>query len=130
MTELQTKWIRAIEDYYRDTYPATMRKKVGEILPTGEKALQALYDTLIRSVEARYRTVPDVIAIQQCMNEVWEAYPELSAPDVPLLQDAPPGTSAAEWFHLFKEALSLGINPKEYTAMREWLKRKGVALDD
>jgi hypothetical protein len=78
MTELQGKWIKAIEDYYRDSYPASMRKKVLEILPKRQEALSALYETIINTVSAQYRTVPDVIAIQSAISEVIDGYPELS----------------------------------------------------
>ena len=126
MTDLQTKLIKAVEDYYRDTYPASMRKKVIEILPVGEQTLHALYNTIIRNVSAQYRTVPDVIAIQAAMNEVAEAYPELSAPSVPLLQDAPPETDANTWFRLWREAIAANVDPAEYPPMVEFLERKGA----
>lgn len=126
MTDDQEKFIKAIEDYYRDSYPITMRKKVLEILPAGHRALQALYNTLIRTVDDRYRTVPGVMAIQRSLNEIWEAYPELSAPDVPLLQDAPPDSGAGKWFRLWKEAVALGLDPREYGPMREFMQENGV----
>jgi hypothetical protein len=126
MTELQGKWIKAIEDYYRDSYPASMRKKVMEILPAGEATLQALYDTIIRSVSAQYRTVPDVIALQHAMNEVAEAYPELSAPQVPLLADAPINSDLSEWFTAWKDAIKAGENPLHSERVRAVLRKHGA----
>lgn len=126
LNEDQGRFIKAVEDYYRDTYPRTMRAKVAEVLPRSHGALQALYNTLIRNVSAQYKTVPDVMAIQEAMTEVWEGYPELSAPPVPLLQDAPPETNAAQWFRLWREAMAADVNPSEYEPMIEFMKEKGV----
>lgn len=119
MTELQSRWMQAVEDYYRDQYPRTMRAKVAEILPGSDAALRALYNVLIRSVSAQYRTVPDVIAVQAALSEVHEAYPELSAPPVPLLEDMPDSTQGAEWIRLWKESLAAGISPRDYGPMQE-----------
>lgn len=129
MTEEQSKFIRAIEDYYRDTYPKTMKAKVAQILPKSHAALQALYNTLIHNVSAQYRTAPDVMAIEAALREVAEAYPELSAPQVPLLQDAPNGTSVAEWTRLWMEAIAQGVNPRDYEPMREFMRSQGVEPD-
>jgi hypothetical protein len=126
LTELQSKFIRAVEDYYRDKYPPTMQAKVADALPSSDEGLKALYNVLIRTVSAKYRTVPDLIAIQRAMNEVAEAYPELSAPPVPLLSEAPRGTSAREWFRLWAESISQGIRPNDYEPMQEFLRRQGV----
>jgi hypothetical protein len=126
LTELQSKWIKQIEDYYRDTYPLSMKKKVAEILPTGERALSALYTTVIHTVSAQYRTVPDVIAIETALCEVAEAYPELSSPPVPLLQDAGPDSDTGEWLRLWFEAMEADVDPREYEPMQEFLKSKGV----
>lgn len=82
MTESQTRFIKYVEDYYRDTYPATMRAKIADVLPTTPAALSALYETLIHSVSAQYRTAPDVLAIEKAMKETAEAYPELSEPQL------------------------------------------------
>lgn len=119
MTELQIKWINAVEDYYRDSYPATMRKKVGEILPRTEPVLRALYDTVIRNVSAQYRTVPDVQAIEQAMAEVAE-YQEMIATDALRIEDKGPVSrgEAAEFMGRLARALSEGVDPREDARIR------------
>jgi hypothetical protein len=130
LTELQTKWIKAVEDYYRDTYPKTMRAKIAAMLPHSPAALHALYETLIHSVSAKYRTVPDVIAIQAALNESVEAYPEVWAPSVALIQEAPRGSSVKEWLKIWTEAMAEGINPVDYEPMRKFMRSQGVEPDD
>lgn len=130
MNELQSKWIEYIENYYRDKYPKTMKAKIAAIIPSGQAALQALYETLIHTVSAQYRTAPDVLAIEKAIKETAEAYPELSAPPVPLLTEAPRGSSVAEWTRLWMEALSENVNPRDYEPMREFMRKHGVEPDE
>ena len=89
MTELQARWMQQVQDYYRDQYPRSMQAKVAEILPHGQAALKALFETLILNVSAQYRTVPDVAAIRTALQEVREGYPELTQPVAPagLIED-------------------------------------------
>ena len=88
MTELQARWIQQVEDYYRDTYPRSMQVKIIDILPKSQPALKALFEVIIHSVSAQYRTVPDVAAIEKALHEVADGYPELSQPaPVALLPD-------------------------------------------
>jgi len=129
LTESQTRFIGYVEDYYRDEYPRTMKAKIAAILPTKPEALSALYETLIHTVSAQYRTAPDVLAIEKAIKETAEAYPELSSPQVPLLQDAPRGTPAREWWRLWLEAIKEGINPRDYEPMREYMRSQGVEPD-
>lgn len=126
MTDLQAQWMKAVEDYYRDEYPRTMRAKIAEILPKSKPALSALYNTLIENVSAQYRTVPDLIAIRSAMREVIEGYPELSSPSVPLLQEAPIGTDVSEWFAAWAKAIAAGEDPRYSEGVREVLRKHGA----
>ena len=77
--QLQERFLRSLEEYYRDSYPKVMKKKVKEILPKTKARLGPLYDVLIRDEKAWMRTVkvPDVAAVEKAMYEVRESYPEL-----------------------------------------------------
>jgi hypothetical protein len=117
-----------VEDYYRDSYPVSMRAKVAEILPDRSEHLRALFGVLIHDVSAQYRTVPDVRAVEAALREVDEAYPELRAEsqDVPLLEDAPAGTELADWFAAWREAVASGENPRDAEAIKRVLREHGV----
>ena len=124
-------WLSQVEDYYRDTYPRSMRAKVAEILPHGQAALKALFDVLILNVSAQYRTVPDVVAIRTALQEVREGYPELSQPvqNVPLLTDA--GGIPIEHLHEYGEHLAELMAAGDDRWKQEdyhmvWLSQRGV----
>jgi len=77
-----------------------------------------LKDVLLRTVDDKFRKVPGLMAIEAALREVIETYPELSAPPVPLLQDAPKGTQLAEWFRLWRKAIDAGERPADNAEMR------------
>ncbi|MCH8476388.1 MAG: hypothetical protein LAT56_00385 [Wenzhouxiangella sp.] len=82
---LKQRFIASLEDYYRDEYPGTMKKKVLEMLPSKEEKLTALYNIAIRDKEAWKRSVkvPGAAEIDSYLQELYEAYPEFSARALP-----------------------------------------------
>ena len=76
MTSDQERFVRLVEEYYRDEYPAVMLTEVAKKLPSNREALSDLYQIILRSVEAKYRRVPDVAAITSAIRELYDAYPE------------------------------------------------------
>lgn len=127
------KWLQWIEDYYRDTFPRSMRVKVYNVLPTSQKALSALYDEIISTVSAQYRTVPDKQAVVKALNQVEEAYPELRPEaynNVPLLEHAPGDTDLGEWFEAYRKAMAKGKNPAESEEVKAVLEKHGVDCGD
>lgn len=81
MTDIRDTWLKQVENYYRDTYPGPMRKKVKELLPSDKKLLGVLYDTVIEDPEAWKRSVkvPDVVAIKKAKYRIYEERPDLRA---------------------------------------------------
>ncbi len=78
-SDFRARWIRSMEEYYRDQYPKVMRAKVYKILPTDAKRLEVLFDVCTRDPDAWKRSVkvPDVVAVETALSEVRETYPEL-----------------------------------------------------
>jgi hypothetical protein len=126
LTELQGKWIKYIETAYGDNYNPAMLREVERVLPKSEESLRALKDVLLRTVDDKFRKVPGLMAIKAALREVIETYPELSAPPVPLLEDAPADSDTGQWLRLWLDALQADVDPREYEPMREFLKTKGV----
>lgn len=77
----RARFLKSLEDYYRDTYPDPMKRRVFELLPKTGERLSALYEILIRDPEAWKRSVkvPDVVAIERARREMQESHPELTA---------------------------------------------------
>ena len=76
MSETKKQFIRQIQAYYRDEYPAVMAADVIKLLPADREMLSALYQILIRRNPAKYKTVPDVAAFDESIRELYDAYPE------------------------------------------------------
>ena len=78
-SDFRSRWIRSMEEYYRDQYPKVMRAKVYKILPTDAKRLEVLFDVCTRDPDAWKRSVkvPDVVAVERALIQVHESHPEL-----------------------------------------------------
>jgi len=76
MTSDQERFVKVVEEYYRDEYPAVMLTEVAKRLPSNREALSDLYQIILRNVESKYRRVPDVAAITSAIRELYDAYPE------------------------------------------------------
>lgn len=132
MSEDQDRWIAQIESYYRDKYPPSMRVKIVKILPDRREALSALFQTVIYSVSAQYRTVPDVLAIDKAWVETLEAYPELRSDSYnrQISQDRKQITEGDfsdghVLLHALSAAISEGRNPAEDETVKDIMKRNG-----
>jgi hypothetical protein len=124
LTEVKERFIRQLEDYYRDSYPVSMRKKVFELLPAEEVQLKALFGILIHNVSAQYRTVPDVLAVEKAIGELTELYPEyrIGAHRPLLLEDARAGTDLSALWEAMRKAFRRGENPAEAAEVKQLLK--------
>jgi hypothetical protein len=78
---VQDKWLAQCEDYYRDTYSASMRAKVKAILPKNTEKLKALMDIIVADGEAWKKAVrvPDVYAVNKALSALYQQYPEFRA---------------------------------------------------
>jgi Mg2+ and Co2+ transporter CorA len=79
LTDLREMWIKQVEQYYRDTYPSPMRKKVIQLLPSDKTLLTTLFDIVIEDPDAWKRTikVPDVVAVKKARYRMYEERPDL-----------------------------------------------------
>jgi hypothetical protein len=76
MNTIQDRFVKMLEGYYRDEYPGVMLAEVARIIPADREMLSALYQIVIRRNPAKYKSVPDVAAIEEALRELYDAYPE------------------------------------------------------
>lgn len=128
------QFLRQVQAYYRDEYPAVMLADIVRIIPGDREVLSALYQILIRRNPAKYRTVPDVAAFEESMRELYDAYPEYRqgvryTPPAAQLSDGREKTSEAEDYlqhlvHCIAAGEKVWEDPEYY---EKWRRRRDGA---
>lgn len=120
-----------LEGYFGGKYTAVQLEEVARWAKKHDsRTLAIVYRYCTLNEDTQFGKPPTIKALNKNLQEVIDAYPELSAPQVPLLQDAPKGTPAREWWRLWLEAIKEGVNPRDYEPMREFMRSQGVEPDD
>ncbi len=78
-TDQRDRWLQAMQQYYRDTYPAPMYRDVRAMLPASTERLTTLSQIVKRNVPAQFKCVPDVAAVDKALTEMYETHPEYTA---------------------------------------------------